>query len=43
MRYKLWSSVKGGGVGGVGIMVKEMMCEKVVEISRVRVMKCCGF
>ena len=30
-RYKLWWSGKGDGVGGVGAMVKEELCEKVVE------------
>ena len=29
-RYKLWWSVTGVGVGGVGAMVKEELCEKVV-------------
>ena len=33
-RYKLWWSVKGDGVGGVGVMVKEL-CEKVIEVRRV--------
>ena len=30
-RYKLWWSGRGDGVGGVGVMVKEELCEKVVE------------
>ena len=30
-RYKLWWSGKGDGVGGVRVMVKEELCEKVVE------------
>ena len=34
-RYKLWWSGKGDGVGGVGVMVKEELCEKVVEVRRV--------
>ena len=34
MRYKLWWSGKGDGVGGVGVMVAEM-CEKVMEVRRV--------
>ena len=34
-RYKLWWSVKGDGVGGVGVMVKEELCEKVVEVRMV--------
>ena len=41
-RYKLWWSGKGDGlekemvwkrrVGGVGVMLKEELCEKVVEV-----------
>ena len=31
-RHKLWWS--GNGVGGVGVMVKEELCEKVVEVRR---------
>ena len=34
-RYKLWWSGKGDGVGGVGVMVKEELREKVVEVRRV--------
>ena len=34
-RYKLWWSGKGDGVGGVGVMVKEELCKKVVEVGRV--------
>ena len=34
-RYDLWWSGKGDGVGGVGVMVKEELCEKVVEVRRV--------
>ena len=34
-RYKLWWSGKGDGVGGVGVMVKTGLCEKVVEVRRV--------
>ena len=34
-RYKLWWSRKGDGGGGVGVMVKEELCEKVVEVRRV--------
>ena len=33
-RYKLWWSVKGDGVGGVGVMVKEELCEKVVRSKK---------
>ena len=33
-RYKLWWSGKEDGVGGVGVMVKEDLCEKVVEERR---------
>ena len=29
-KYKLWWS--GNGVGGVGVMVKEVLCEHFVEI-----------
>ena len=32
--YRLWWSGKGDGVGGVGVMVKEELCEKVVEVRR---------
>ena len=35
MRYKLWCSGKGDGVCGVGVMVKEELCEKMVEVRRV--------
>ena len=31
----MWWSEKGDGVGGVGVMVKEELCEKVVEIRMV--------
>ena len=31
-RYRLWWPEKGDGVGGVGVMVKEEQCEKVVEV-----------
>ena len=34
-RYKLWLSGKGDGVGGVGVMVKEELFEKVVEVRMV--------
>ena len=34
-RYKLWWSGKGDGFGGVVVMVKEEMCEKVVEVRMV--------
>ena len=34
-RYKLWWSGKGDGVGGVGVMVKEGLCENVVVVERV--------
>ena len=33
-RYKLWWSGNSEGVGGVGILVKEELCEKVVEVLR---------
>ena len=32
--YKLWWSEKGDGVGGVGVMKKTDLCERVVEIER---------
>ena len=34
-RYKLWWSGKGDRVDCVGVMVKEELCEKVVEVRRV--------
>ena len=34
-RCKLWWSGIGDGVGGVGVMVKEELCDKVVEVRRV--------
>ena len=34
-RYKLWWSGTGDGFGGVGVMVKEVLCEKVVEVRGV--------
>ena len=34
-RYKLWWSGRGDGVGGVGVMVKGVLCEKVVEVRRI--------
>ena len=43
-RYNLlWWSGKGDGIGGVGVMVKEELCEKMVEVRWVsdRVMTCC--
>ena len=33
-RYKLRWSGKGDGVGGVGVMVKEELCEDVAEVRR---------
>ena len=33
--YRLWWFVKGFGFGGVGVMVKEELCLKVVEVRRV--------
>ena len=33
-RYKLWWSGKGDGVDGVEVLVKEELCEKVVEVRR---------
>ena len=34
-RYKLWWFVKGDGVGGVGVMIKDELCKKVVEVGKV--------
>ena len=34
-RHKVWWSGKGDGVGGVEVMVREKLCEKVVEVRRV--------
>ena len=31
-RYKFWWSGYNEGTGGVGIMVKEELCEKAVEV-----------
>ena len=33
--YKLWWSGKGDGVGGVRFMVKEKLCEKVLDVRMV--------
>ena len=33
-RYKLWWSGNSSGIGGVGILVKEELCEKVVDVRR---------
>ena len=33
-RYKLWWSGKGVGVGGMGVLVKEELCEKMLEVRR---------
>ena len=38
-RYNVWLSGKGDAVGGVGVMVKEELCEKEVEVSDA----CCCF
>ena len=35
MKYKLWWSGKGDGVGGERIMVKQELFEKVEEVTRV--------
>ena len=32
-RYKLCWSGKGDGVSGVRVMVKEELCEKVIEVG----------
>ena len=33
--YELWCSGKEDRVGGVGVMAKEELCDKVVEVRRV--------
>ena len=33
-RYKLLWSGNSDGAGGVGVLVKEELCEKVVEVQR---------
>ena len=33
-RYKLWWSGNSYGTGGVGVLVKEELCEKLVEVRR---------
>ena len=33
-RYKLWWSENSSGIGGVGILLKEEICEKVVDVRR---------
>ena len=33
-RYKLWWSENSSGIAGVGILVKEELCEKVVDVRR---------
>jgi len=33
-RYKLWWSGNDSGTGGVGILVKEELCKKVVKVRR---------
>ena len=33
-RYKLWWSGNSDGTGGVRVLVKEELCEKVVEVRR---------
>ena len=44
-RYELWWSVNVDGVGGIGVMVKEELCKKVVDVRRVsdRVVKVVAF
>ena len=31
-RYKLWWSDKGDGVGGVGVMLRKELCEKLAQV-----------
>ena len=40
-KYNLWWSGVGDGVGGVGVMVKEELREKEVEVRRVSDDGCC--
>ena len=43
-KYNLWWPGKGDAVGGVGVMVKEELCKKVVEVRRVSDNdECCSF
>ena len=42
-KYKWWWSGKGDGVGGVGVMVNGKLCEKMVEVRKVRDDCCCSF
>ena len=42
-RYKMWWSGKGDGVGGVGVMVKEELCKKVVEVIMESDECCCRY
>ena len=41
-RYNLWMSGKEDGVGAVGVMMKEELCEKVVKIKGVSDGSCVG-
>ena len=41
-RYELRWSGKRDGVGGVGVMVNEELCEKVVEIRSMSGCTCVG-
>ena len=40
-KCKLWCSLNGDGVGGVGVMVKEELCEKVLGVRIVSDDCCC--
>ena len=33
-RYKLWWSGNSDGTGGVGVLLKEELCEKVAEVQQ---------
>ena len=39
--YKLWWSGKGDGIGGVGVIVKEELCEMVLKVRRASDDCCC--
>ena len=41
-RYKLWWSGKVDGVGGIGVMVNEELCERLIGVRRVSGVSCVG-
>ena len=34
-RYRLWWSDKGDGIGGVGVMLRKELCEKLAQVRKV--------